>query len=68
MYLDTTILQSRTTTTLVEFIESLVSELDLEGNMPNEDLHYGLLEIRRQYAKACIKRGAKITEKVYETE
>ena len=53
MYLDTTILQSRTTTTLVEFINELMNE----NHSSEQKKKY--LEIKKQYriATKLDKRG-----------
>ena len=66
MYLDTTILQSRTTTTLIEYIDELAVFISLE-ELPKE-LFLKYENIKKHHRIACKKRGAKITEKVYETE
>ena len=58
MYLDTTILQSRTTTTLIEFIDEVIEKLPCD----NEQEHSLLVkykEIKKQYriATKLDKRG-----------
>ena len=53
MYLDTTILQSRTTTTLVEFIDVLIDNIGDKINKGNyKEIKKGYKEIKRQQRKA----------------
>jgi len=62
MYLDTTILQSRTTTTLVEFIDEIVSYISPE-ELP-EDLLLKYQEIKKQQRKAkkLDSRGKRLSQ------
>ena len=55
MYLDTTILQSRTTTTLVEFIDELMARhnvIDCQDSNVTDELYRKYKEIMRQHKKA----------------
>ncbi len=54
MYLDTTILQSRTTITLIKFIERLVKNYG-EDTIPPE-LHEELMQIREEL-KTAVKKN-----------
>ena len=58
MYLDTTILQSRTTTTLIEYIDELAVFISLE-ELPKE-LFLKYENIKKQHRIACKKRGQKV--------
>ena len=60
MYLDTTILQSRTTTTLIEYIDELTGFIGLE-ELP-EDLFLKYENIKKQHRIACKKRGQRIDD------
>ena len=53
MYLDETILQSRTTLSLIEFIDELIS---YKGVTINDELRSKYKEIKRQTKKAKGKR------------
>jgi hypothetical protein len=53
MYLDETILQSRTTLSLVEFIDELI---EYKGVKINDELYGKYKEIKRQTKKAKDKR------------
>ena len=60
MYLDTTILQSRTTTTLVEFIDVLIDNIGDKINKGNyKEIKKDYEEIKKQYRIAIKleKRG-----------
>ena len=54
MYLDTTILQSRTTTTLVEFIDELINSQGLNSRLflTDNELYHKYQEIKKQHKKA----------------
>ena len=49
MYLDTTILQSKTTTTLVEFIEEIIG---VDGDSLTAEQLHNFNEIKKQFRKA----------------
>ena len=51
MYLDTTILQSRTTDTLIEFIDELMESRISKGD-PHLEVNKKYQEIKRQQRKA----------------
>jgi hypothetical protein len=61
MYLDETILQSRTTQTLVEFIDELFEWLadDRMEQKKYEELHYKYHQIKEKATKASKKRSFK---------
>ena len=63
MYLNETILQSRTTLTLVEFIDKLMSIIKLADVTEDKDVVFSIMkdyeEIKRQTNKAVKKRSFK---------
>ena len=76
MYLDTTILQSRTTTTLIEFIDELIKQVEFiddsnvhkvidsqDINISNE-LYRKYKEIKKQHKKAMKldSRGKRLSQ------
>ena len=54
MYLDTTILQSRTTDTLIEFIDEVINSQGLNNRLflTDNELYHKYQEIKRQQRKA----------------
>ena len=65
MYLDETILQSRTTITLMEFIDELM-ESRISKDDPNLDINIRYKEIKKQHERALKRRSRHYRTDLYD--